>query len=104
MQEDLDKITTQLRSIARRNSHLNEPPDIIEETDDGAGTVTTYIGYSGVGTLTTASASWLIIKIVETTVGLVVTTTKQYADSCLAKNKAWTGRAGFTYGYLQKGS
>ena len=103
MQEDIDKITTQLRSIARRSLHLNEPPDKIEETDNGAGVVTTYVGYSGVGTLTTANKTWLIMKIVETTAGLVVTTEKKYANACLKKDQAYDDRASLTYGYLQKG-
>jgi hypothetical protein len=76
---------------------------LVEETDPGAGTVTTYVGYSGVGTLTTSTASWLIIKIVEVTAGNVVTTTKQYANSCLKKDQIWTSRTSLIYGYLQKG-
>lgn len=102
MQETTDDLIRTQITIARRMQHLSEPPDIIEETDDGAGTVTTYVGYAGFGTLLTTDHTWLILKLVETKVGLVITTTKQYANSCLKKDQGWDHRTTLTYGYLPK--
>ena len=102
MQETTDDLIRTQISISRRMQHLSEPPDKINETDNGAGTVTTYVGYAGFGTLTTADATWLIIKLVETTVGLVVDTDKKYANACLKKNQIWDNRTTLTYGYLPK--
>lgn len=103
MQETTDDLIRTQISISRRMQHLSEPPDKISEVDDGAGTVTTYVGYAGVGTLTTADATWLIIKLVEdSTVALTVNTDKQYANACLKKNQVWNDRTTLTYGYLQK--
>lgn len=86
----------------RAHQLLAEPPDIIEATDNGVGTVTTYVGYAGMGTQATTDSTWLIVKFVEVTAGLVVTTTKQYSNGCLLKNVAWSDRATLTYAYLQK--
>ena len=102
MELNISELQLKQLSIARRNSHLTEPPDIIEETTVGA-VVTTYAGYAGVGATTTAIAAWLVIKIVETT-GASVTTIKQYANGQLKKDQKWDDRASLTYAYLQKGS
>ena len=101
--EDEEKLLKTQISISRRMQHLSEPPDIIEETDDGAGTVTTYIGYAGVGTHTTSDSTWLIIRIVEVTAGLVITTEKKYANASFKKNSKWTDRTLLLYYFTPKG-
>ena len=80
--------------------NLSWKPADLEDVEEDTSTNTTYVGKQ------TDAGVWLIQKIVETTVGTVITTIIQYATilnnaAVLTYSDAWTNRASLTYSEIK---